>query len=91
MISCPFCGLLVLMFRIFQNSYHMSIVLLKIWQSENKSIYYELSKKYNVPVKHVYKLVYGKKVKLKMNSYLVLLELRNRNIIRGFALTSQFK
>ena len=56
----------------------MSIVLLKIWQSENKSIYYELSKKYNVPVKHVYKLVHGKKVKLKMNSYLVLLELRNR-------------
>ena len=64
----------------------MSIVLLKIWQSENKSIYYELSKKYNVPVKHVYKLV-----KLKMNSYLVLLELRNRNIIRSFVLTSQFK
>ena len=62
----------------------MSIVLLKIWQSENKSIY-------NVPVKHVYKLVHGKKVKLKMNSYLVLLELRNRNIIRSFALTSQFK
>ena len=44
----------------------MSIVLLKIWQSENKSIYYELSKKYNVPVKHVYKLVHGKKVKLKI-------------------------
>ena len=66
----------------------MSIVLLKIWQSENKSIYYELSKKYNVPVKHVYKLVHGKKVKLKMNSYLVL---RNRNIIRSFTLTSQFK
>lgn len=43
----------------------MSIVLLKIWQSENKSIYYELSKKYNVPVKHVYKLVHGKKVKIK--------------------------
>ena len=80
------------MFRIFQNSYHMSIVLLKIWQSENKSIYYELSKKYNVPVKHCpNKLVHGKKVKLKMNSYLVLLELRNRNIIRSFALTSQFK
>lgn len=79
------------MFSIFQNSYHMSIMLLKIWQSENKAIYYELAKKYDVPVKHVYKLVHGKKVKLKMNSYLVLLELRNRNIIRGFALTGQFK
>ena len=69
----------------------MSIVLLKIWQSENKSIYKELTKKYNVTVKHDYKLEHGKKVKIKMNSYLVLLELRNRNIIRSFVLTSQFK
>ena len=64
----------------------MSIVLLKIWQSENKSIYYELSKKYNVPVKHVYKLVHGKKVKLKMNSYLVLLELEKQKYNSKFCI-----
>ncbi len=65
----------------------MSIVLLKIWRSKNKLIYYELARKYNIPIKHVYKLVHGKRVKLRMNSYLVLLELKSRNIIRSFALT----
>ena len=70
----------------------MSIVLLKIWQSENKSIYYELSKKYNVPVNTSNKLVQWQKGQIK-NEFLfgAVSELRNRNIIRSFVLTSQFK
>ncbi len=59
------------------------MIILKIFKSKNKSVYFNLAKKYNTSVWYVYKLAHGKRVRITGVTHDILNELRTLNIIEN--------
>lgn len=59
------------------------MVLLKIFKSSNRPVYFKLARKYNTTVWKVYKLAHGKRVRLTGSTGDILNELKALNIIRS--------
>lgn len=59
------------------------MILLKIFKSSNRTVYFKLAKKYNTTVWSVYKLAHGKKVRLTGCAGDILNELKTLNIIKS--------
>lgn len=59
------------------------MILLKIFKSSNRTVYFKLAKKYNTTVWRVYKLAHGKKVRLTGCVGDILDELKTLNIIES--------
>ncbi len=59
------------------------MILLKIFKSSNRPVYFRLAKKYNTSVLRVYKLAHGKKVRLSGSTLDILNELKALNIIES--------
>lgn len=64
----------------YKSEVHM--IILKIFKSKNKSVYFNLARKYNTTVWYVYNLAHGKRVRVTGATYDILKELKALNIIQ---------
>lgn len=61
----------------------MCMIILKVFRSKNKLVYFSLAKKYNTTPWYVYKLAHGKRVRITGVTHEILNELRDLNIIEN--------